>query len=209
MEPNVNLDVVTFNNKTLVPLEMTMFVVADLTIGGSSVVWQQTIVPPNGPGVLQWSRSHDVAIAHEQDDILTPFQITPAAPASTWRIEIQNGTQTLVGAGSARPDQIVIRNESGLLANAGIGLSGSAAFYQRDLPSNAQALFVLGTMSYWLIVTVGAKKGELISKTTKLAGPLAIRLRGDVHAAVVTAVATPEGLQLEVQYGGVPAPPAS
>jgi len=200
-------NVITLNSKAPLPLEVSLYVAADST-GAASVVWRQTLVPPNGPGLVQWTDGTDVALADLAGGVFTPSEILPAPPGSAWRVEEVGGEPALQRSGNApQADQIAIANESNRKVNAGLGIGGSGAIYKRDLYGGTAAIFTLDGLVYWITVTAGAKPGQPIPDTEMLADPVAIVFPPLLTAALVTIVAAGLRFRLTVTYGGIPATP--
>jgi len=198
-------NVITLNNKSPLPLEVSLYVANDAA-GTASVVWRQTLVPPNGPGLAQWSDETDVVLADFADGVFIPTELLPAPPGSAWRIVEVGGQPVLERSGNApENDQIAIANESNRKVNAGIGIGGSGALYKRDLYGGTVAILTLDGAGYWITVTLGAKLGQPIPEVEMLAEPVAIDFPALLTAALVTIVAAGARFQLTVTYGGVPA----
>jgi hypothetical protein len=202
------MNVVTLKNNTPLPVEVSMYVGFEST-GRGSVIWRQTYLPPNGPGVLQWDDSLSVCLADIADNVFTPFITKPAEAGSRWTANTRDGVLTLEEDGRAPvPSHIVVRNQSGVFVNPGVGVGGEAAFYYRDVLSNTAAQFDINALRYFIAATALAKPGHTVAGTTMLSDPVPIDFPPLLPAALVLVAAQGTGFRLTVQYGGIGAPTA-
>ena len=185
---------VTFANQTT---STTWTLVIYLTLPGQSfdsVCWKQTTAPPSGNGEpLSWNTEDlDAAIgSHTAGVIYATRQALPAKLGSMWTIVAAGDAVQLRANGSAMlPTQIQILNDTGQMANPGLGVDGTAALFSRDLLSGVSAVFD-GIPEYWVAVCDTAVPGQLITTsanvapaTTALIGPEPLDFSQGTTAAV-------------------------
>lgn len=182
-------NVVTLQNKTPLPVEISMYVASDASVF-SSVIWRQTTVPPNAGGLIQWDDSTDVVLASfdEEKSVFTPFQLEVADPGTLWSINKNEEGQLVIGrdGNAAQPDQIEIRNQSGMMVNAGLGIGGDGVTYKKNIYSGLMLLFNLQAFRYWITVTALAAQGQLLPTVKMLSAPQEVAFPPLLPAALVT-----------------------
>jgi hypothetical protein len=98
-----------------------------------------------------------------------------------------------------RPDQIIIANESGELANPGVGMSGQGAVFKRGVYSGGSAQFIVKP-KYWFGLFNDVVRGEVISSNV-IVGPHELKFEGGQNLATVEAKAEGGTLKLAITYG--------
>jgi rhizosphere induced protein len=189
---------VTFANQTT---STTWTLVIYLTLPGQSfdsVCWKQTTAPPSGSGgPLSWcTEDLNAAIGcyHTTDMIYTTRQARLAKPGSMWKIVADGDAAQLQANGSAMlPTQIQILNDTGQMANPGLGVDGTGALFSRDLLSGVSAVFD-GVPEYRVVVCDTAVPGQLITTsaisanvalaTTELIAPMLLDFSQGTTATV-------------------------
>lgn len=183
----------------------TMAVYQELpnSIGLDSVSWKQTTVPTSGESGVTWEVLYNVALADYVQTggigVYAASQILSAQLGSAWDIVFEDNVQQLQLVGSApEPDQILINNVSGILANPGIGMSDAGSVYKRDVNSGASAQFEV-TPTYWAGLFNNVELGEVISSNV-IVGPVQLQYPSGNNRATLTASLDGDNIVLDVSY---------
>jgi len=186
--------------------------------GLDSVAWRlQGVAPNSGRGSIPWTDELCVAIgtrdARDGVVVYSDTQTKPAAVDQAWKIELDGGAQQLVAAGGAiTPGTVQVRNDSGQLANAALGVAGTGAVYEAGLYSGASALFVPQPRYYVLladamvpgqVITTGGRipVDGSVAATTVIVGPQPLDLSPSNAALTVTAKLVGASIVIEVTNG--------
>jgi hypothetical protein len=196
---------VNFNNQTDRTWTMAVYQTFPESPGLDSVAWKRTTVPTKGFSGVTWAVEYNVALAdYEQTTplgVYTSSQVLGTGLGSEWEVVFLDDVQQLkfVGAlGSDLKDYIVVHNNSGLVANPGIGMSGYGSAYQRDVLSNNAAQFKV-TPVYWVGLFRNVQLGEVISSNVE-SGPLRLEFEGGSNVATVKATRTGDAMTLHTSY---------
>jgi hypothetical protein len=196
---------VNFSNMTDRTWNMAVYQTFPESPGLDSVAWKRTTVPTHGFSGVTWDVEYNVALAdYAQTTPLGVYiasQVLDTALGSEWEVEFQDEVQQLkfVGTlGSDLQDYIVIHNNSGLVANPGIGMSGYGAAYQREVLSNNAAQFKV-TPVYWVGLFRNVILGEVISSNVE-SGPLRLEFGGGNNVANITADRKGDAMELFIEY---------
>jgi len=196
---------VTFNNNTPDAWTLGVYQTLPSSAGLDSVSWLQSATPTHGTSTVEWEINYNVAIAqYVQENGIGVYepdsaQILDAQLGTMWNIEWDGNVQSLVQVGTApQDDQIIITNQSNHLANPGIGMNGSAALYQNQVYSGAQAEFIVQPV-YWVALFNSLVLGEVISSNVSV-GPHQLTFSG-TNSATVTASIQGENIVMDVTYG--------
>lgn len=201
---------VTFNNETDSTWTLALYQTLANAVGLDSVSWLQTTVAPSGSNTLSWSSAHDAAIADYSDEagaaVYRATQTLSAEPGTAWQIIFADGVSQLEADGSAlTPTEIMISNESGKLANPGLGMSGAGALYKRDLLSGATARFETQT-TLWAGLFDQIAEGEVIAtdveafNSTVMVGPRQLEFPSGCYQAAIVAAVEGSAITLSVAY---------
>jgi hypothetical protein len=197
---------VTFNNDTPQAWTMGVYQTLPSSPGLNSVSWLQTTSPTQGTSTVQWEITYNVAIAQYTQEggigVYPPdsAQILPADLGTKWSIEWDGNVQSLVAVGAApQADQIIIANNSGHLANPGIGMYGSPSLYQHQVYGDSSAEFTVEPV-YWVALFDSLILGEVISSNVTV-GPLQLTFVAPQNTATVTASIQGENLVMHLGYG--------
>lgn len=192
-----------FANQTDQTWTMGIYQTLPSTPGLDSVSWQQTSVPQSGFSGVSWSVTYNVVLGGYQQTggigVYTASQTLPTILGTAWNIVFQDDVQQLQAAGTAsQPDEILIYNHSGLVANPGIGMSGQGSIYKQGVVGNAEAQFTV-TPSYWAALFNQVELGEVISSNVAV-GPVQLQYPSGLNSATLTAILNGENLELNVTY---------
>jgi rhizosphere induced protein len=174
------------------------------TAGIDSVAWKQQVLASTEKGSVSWQPSSNACIASYSQikgiGVYSSDQIIPAQPGSAWKVVLQNGHQQLQQDTSTPtgPDQILISNESGQIANPGIGMSGIATAYMKELYSGVDVIFNLPS-TYWVALFRQVAAGDAISDLSSTT-PLLISFPGGLYSADVQAYLDGGAVLMSVQY---------
>lgn len=176
------------------------------TPGLDSVSWLQSSAPNGGTTGVDWDVSFNVALGNYQQtagkSVYKSAQVLPANLGTVWDVIVgPGGTQQLVkdtsGTFTPEDDEILILNQSGLLANPGIGMSGQGSVYKNAVLSNSNAEFVV-TPTYWVSLFDEVELGDVISSAVMVA-PKELKFVG-FNTANLTASVQGATLQLSLTY---------
>ena len=196
---------VNFKNLTDRTWTMAVYQTFPESPGLDSVAWKRTTVPTHGFSGVTWAVEYNVALAdYEQTTplgVYTASQVLDTALGSEWEVVFKDDVQQLnfVGTlGSDLKDYIVVHNDSGLMANPGIGMSGYGSAYQRDVLSNNAAQFKV-TPVYWVGLFRNVQLGEVISSNVE-SGPLRLEFDGGSNVVNITANRNGDAMELITDY---------
>ncbi|HEX4862433.1 MAG TPA: hypothetical protein VFV02_00075, partial [Acidimicrobiales bacterium] len=132
-------------------------------------------------------------------------QILLAALGTQWMIMFADGTQRLFPDGDApSPDQIIIKNRSGSLANPGIGMDGSAAFYVPDVRSDVNFAFsVPPAPIYYAALFQNIELGEVIGSNVDV-GPFELTFSEGADKVTLTAEEADGSIDVTLTYSTQP-----
>ena len=192
-----------FQNNTDRTWAMAVYQTLPNSIGLDSVSWQQTTVPQSGYSGVSWEVFYNAAIANYAQTggigVYTASQILDADLGTAWDIVFEDNVQQLKAAGSApEPSQILINNESGIVANPGIGMSGAGSVYKQDVLSGSSAQFEV-TPTYWAGLFNDVVLGEVISSNV-IVGPVQLQYPSGTNDATITADLDGDNIVLTVSY---------
>jgi hypothetical protein len=196
---------VNYTNMTDRTWTMAVYQTFPESPGLDSVAWKRTTVPTHGFSGVSWAVEYNVALAdYEQTTplgVYTASQVLDSQLGSEWEVIFQDDVQQLkfVGAlGSDLQEYVVIHNNSGLVANPGIGMSGYGSAYQRDVLSNNAAQFKV-TPVYWVGLFRSVIQGEVISSNVE-SGPLRLEFDGGNNVAEIRGDRKGDSMVLSVEY---------
>lgn len=159
-----------------------------------SVSWKQASAPPSGTKTVGWDILYNVALADflSEGDIgvLTSSQILDTDLGTNWQVVFEKNSQQLLPNESADPPApagyINVVNNSGLLANMGIGMSGEGSVYQRNVLSGTKAEFKV-TPRYWASLFNSVVIGEVISTAVSVTEAVEVVFGGGMTSITLTA----------------------
>jgi len=196
---------VNFANMTDRTWTMAVYQTFPESPGLDSVAWKRTTVPTHGFSGVDWTVEYNVALADYAQTtplgVYTASQVLDTQLGSEWEVIFQDEVQQLNFVGSLGSDlreYIVIHNDSGLVANPGIGMSGYGSAYQRDVLSNNAAQFKV-TPVYWVGLFRSVVLGEVISSNVE-AGPLRLEFDGGNNVADISAYRKGDSMELATVY---------
>jgi rhizosphere induced protein len=174
------------------------------SVGLESVAWQQTTVANGGESGVEWAVDYVALLSSYRQTggkgVYKASQKLPTSLGTRWKIVYKEGLQQLEPDGTAdRPDQIIIFNDSGELANPGIGMSNEGSVYKRDVLSGSGGQFVV-TPTYWVGLFNDLVRGQVISSNV-VVGPEKLVFPSGFNQATVTATLDGSSLKLKVAYG--------
>lgn len=167
---------IDFDNETPDTWTFAVYQTLPTSPGLDSVSWKQTKVPTSGSSGVQWSINYLVGIANYRQiggkGVYTSSQKLGTELGMQWRAVLKDDVQQLVSDGTTAKGQVLIKNQSTLLANLAIGMDGDLALVQGKVPSGADAQFMVAP-TYWVALFNNLQKGEVISGNTVI-GPLKV-----------------------------------
>ena len=192
-----------FANQTEQTWTMGVYQTLPSTPGLDSVSWQQTTVPQSGLSGVSWNVTYNVVLGDYQQaggiGVYTSSQTLGTLLGTAWNIVFKDDVQQLAPVGgAAQPNEIVIYNQSGRLANPGIGMSGQGSVFQQGVVGGAAAQFTV-TPSYWVALFNQVEIGEVISTNVSV-GPLELQYPSGFNSATLTASLNGENIELNVTY---------
>jgi hypothetical protein len=174
--------------------------------GLDSVSWLQTTNPQQGTSTVTWQITYDVALANYVQTggigVYNSAQILPSSLGTAWKIIMDGNAQQLeldTDATAPPADQINISNQSGHLANPGIGMYGNPSVYQNEIYGGSTAEFIVKPV-YWAALFNSLIEGEVISSNVSV-GPQQLQFVSGQNLATVTASIVGENINLDVTYG--------
>lgn len=182
---------VDFNNQTDRTWTMVVYQTLPDSIGLDSVAWKKSTAPQSGETGVNWEIEYLVALANYKQTggigVYKASQKLNNIPlGSKWKVVFKDGVQQLERDGDAeRPELIVINNKSNQLADIGVGMSGDASVYKRDVYSGSGAQFQV-TPTYYVGLFNDLTKGTVISGNV-IVGPLQVQFPSGMNKAVLTA----------------------
>ena len=171
---------IDFRNDT--PRTWTLCVYQTLpdSAGLDSVSWKQSAAAQGGETGVQWEINYMACLANYKQmqgkGVYKSAQKLETELGKEWDIVYDQNVQQLQSKGSTTPGQLLISNNSGALANPGIGMDGDIALVKRDVYSNNSAQFVVKP-TYWVALYTDLTKGEVISGN-QVHGPLKVQFTG-------------------------------
>ncbi|MBV8070958.1 MAG: hypothetical protein JO270_13700 [Acidobacteriaceae bacterium] len=194
---------VDFTNKTPQTWSMSVYQTLPDSIGLDSVSWKQTRVPTGGTSGVSWNVQYNVALAEYKQiggiGVYKSNQLLEAALGSVWDIVFEDEVQQLkFSSASGTPGQILIRNESNLTANAGIGMSGAGSVFKKNVLGGASAQFLV-TPTYYVGIFNQLELGEVISSNV-IVEPLEIKYPSGMNKATLTAYLDGQNIKLDLAY---------
>jgi hypothetical protein len=193
---------VDFNNQTDRTWTMVVYQTIPDSIGLDSVAWKKTTVPKSGESGVEWEIDYLVALANYKQPtgvgVYKASQRLNASLGSKWKVVFQDGVQQLKADGNAQPGFIVINNESGNLADIGIGMSGESSVYKRNVLSGSGGQFKV-TPTYYVGLFNDLVYGTVISSNV-IVGPMTLVFPSGQNKAVLTASLDGPSITLDLQY---------
>ncbi|AOY80604.1 hypothetical protein BJP36_12415 [Moorena producens JHB] len=195
---------VDFKNQTDRTWTMVVFQEIPDSIGLDSVAWKKTTVPRSGESGVDWDIEYIVALAnYKQTGGVGVYKASQKfnniSLGSKWKVVFKDGVQQLEPDGDAeKPELIVINNESNQLADVGIGMSGDASVYKRDVYSGSGGQFKV-TPTYYVGIFNDLVLGTVISSNV-IVGPLKVQFPSGMNKAVLTATLDGSTLKLALTY---------
>lgn len=195
---------VDFNNQTNRTWTMVVYQTIPESIGLDSVAWKKTIAPQNGETGVSWEIEYLVALANYKQTggigVYKASQKFNDIPlGSKWKVVYKDNVQQLERDGDAdRPELIVIKNDSNHLADVGVGMSGEASVYKRDVLSGSAGQFKV-TPTYYVGLFNNLELGTVISSNV-VVGPLEVKFPGGLNKAVLTASLDGSNIKLDLNY---------
>ena len=156
----------------------------------TNVSWTQGSAPAGGSKTVNWTLDSNVVLADffSSGDIgvFEPRQILAANLGTQWAVVNLKGIQQLQAEGTAPAGYIFIVNNSGLVANMGIGMSGAGSVYLGNALSGTKADFKV-TPRYWAALFDSVVVGQVISNEISAAGPVEVVFAGGITSITLTA----------------------
>ena len=195
---------INFENNTTSTWTMGVYMTIPKSVGLESVTWLQTTAPQSGSTGVSWEETYDVAITnYKQDGGIGVYKasqtINDVSLGTAWNIVYEDNVQQLQAAGSTSAGQILIQNQSGLLANPGIGMSGQTSVVKSNVYSGSHGEFEV-TPTYYVALFNDVQLGTVISSAI-ITDPLTVQFPSGQNAATLTASVDGESLVLTLSYG--------
>jgi len=195
---------VNFVNQTSAIWTMAVYQTLPSSVGLDSVAWKQSTAPQGGRTGVQWTTIFNVALADYEQlgglGVYVASQLLTTLLGKRWEVVFEQNVQHLKPAeGSVEPDQVLILNKSGYLANIGIGMDGSGSVFKRDVVSRGNAQFKV-TPTYWVALFNQVTLGEVISGNV-IVGPLEVKYPSGMTSATLTALMDGNNIVLDLKYG--------
>jgi hypothetical protein len=195
---------VDFNNQ--LPNTWTMAVYQTLPdlVDLDSVSWKQTTVPPTNMGGVSWTTNYNVCIADYQQirgiGVYTNSEILPAQLGTAWQVVWKDNIQQLVQvtAENVPPNFVVISNASNKLANLGIGMSGSATAFKRNVPGGVSVPFEV-MPTYYVGLFYKLILGEVIESIVAI-GPFELKFPNGTNKATLAAALDNSTVTVQISY---------
>lgn len=195
---------VDFNNQLPTTWTMAVYQTLPDSVGLDSVSWKQTTVPMDGLSGVSWTIDYDVCLANYEQvggiGVYAASQTVPAKLGTAWQVVWQDSVQQLVQTTNTNvpSDSIYISNVSDRLANLGIGMSGSASIFKRDVADGAGAQFDV-TPTYYAGLFNQVVIGEVI-KSNVVVGPFKLQFPNGMNKATLTATLSGSTINVEIEY---------
>jgi hypothetical protein len=162
-----------------------------------NVAWKQVSVPSSGTRSVDWTLLYNSAMADffSAGDIgvYELIQILNSDLGRSWQVVNSDGVQQLKPLGTAPAGYIFITNNSGIKANAGIGIDNVGSIYQRNLSSGSTAQFMV-TPRYYASIFNNVVPGQVISTASPATDPVEVIFRGGLTSVTLTAFVEGETL---------------
>ncbi|MEZ4294096.1 MAG: hypothetical protein R3B70_03900 [Polyangiaceae bacterium] len=204
--PEEEVHEVELHNETEQTWTMVVFQILPQTPPADSVSWQQATAPRKGRGYVSYRAGYDVVIASFIDTpgggLYRSTQTLSAPPGTAWNVVFKDGVQQLEPAGTTAAGQIRMTNLSGRLSSMGVGQSGAASSYRRNVAGNVSVQFVMSP-SRWVGLFESAVSGQVVSRDTASVGPLELRFPEGHRRATLTASLDHESVKLTLEYGDI------
>ncbi|NEP76398.1 MAG: hypothetical protein F6K25_32605 [Okeania sp. SIO2G4] len=195
---------VDFENQTDRVWTMAVYQKIPSSIGLDSVAWKKTIVPPDGESGVEWEITYLVALAnYKQSGGIGVYKSSQKKKnislGTQWKVVFKEGVQQLVPDGNAGSgDLIVINNDSNKFADIGVGMSGEASLYKKDVVSGSGAQFQI-TPTYYVGLFNDLELGTVISSNV-VVGPLELKFPGGDNKAILKAYMDGQTIKLDLDY---------
>jgi rhizosphere induced protein len=195
---------VDFDNQTNDTWTMVVYQSIPDSIGLDSVAWKKTIVPKSAESGVEWEIDYLVALANYKQKgeigVYRASQKFNKIPlGSKWKVISKDNVQQLERDGdAAKPELIVINNESGNLADIGIGMSNNPAFYKRNVLSGSGGQFKV-IPTYHVGLFNNLELGTVVSSNV-VVGPMEVKFPSGQNKAVLTAKLDGEAIKLDLSY---------
>lgn len=155
-----------------------------------NVSWKQASAPPSGTKSVGWTISYNAALADffsaGDSGVYESSQILSSNLGQKWLVTNPDGTQQLTPSSDGAPDgYIYLQNNSGLLANVGIGMSGVGSIFQQGVLSDATAQFKV-TPRYWASIFNQVVEGQVISTAVAVTDPVEVIFSGGITSMTLT-----------------------
>ena len=194
---------IDFNNRTDRVWNMGVYLTLPAPGGQENVIWRRTIAPPGGVTGVEWKVSYDVALSDYLQvgalGVYKSYQLTEnIEPGTKWKVVFEENVQRLKPLGATSAGYIYIKNESGRLANPGIGMSGQPAVYRRDVLSGLGVNFRIEP-TYYVFLFDELSEGKVLT-SSMLSNSLEVSFPENMNKAILTATIDGETLKLDLEY---------
>lgn len=171
---------VDFANETNETWTLAVYQELPNSPGLDSVSWKQTTVPTSGDSGVQWEIQYLACLANYRQDggkgVYKASQKLGTNLGQKWQCKSQDGVQQLFTDGKTTDGQLLIANNSLLLANLGIGMDGDISLVKRGVYSGNSAQFTVKP-KYYVALFKDLTQGEIISGN-QIHGPIEIVFSG-------------------------------
>lgn len=193
---------VDFNNQTDRAWTMVVYQTLPDSIGLDSVAWKKTTVPKSGESGVEWDIDYLVALGNYKQiggiGVYKSSQKFPAILGTKWNVVFKDSVQQLELDGTAESGTIVIHNQSGALADIGVGMSDQASVFKRNVLSGSDGQFKI-TPTYWVGLFNDLQLGTVISSNV-VVGPLQLQFPSGQNKALLTASLDGSSIKLGLEY---------
>lgn len=193
---------VDFENKTDRTWTMGVYQEIPQSVGLDSVSWKQSTAPQGGSTGVEWEIDYLVAVANYKQTgaigVYKSSQKLATKLGTKWEVIYKENVQQLNEIGTTQPGCIEIVNNSGKMANPGIGMSGAPSVFKRNVLGTSNTLFKV-TPTYYVALFNQLELGAVISTVVSIA-PLEVKFPQGTNKAVLTASLDGDNLKVDLQY---------
>jgi hypothetical protein len=193
---------IDFENQTDQVWTMGVYQTFPDSPGLDSVVWKQTTAPPDGSTGVSWEITYNSVLANYQQfgglGVYKSSQTKETVLGKKWKIVMSQNVQQLILDGDFTEGELLISNQSGLLASPGIGMSGTGSAFKQNIVSGSAAQFKV-TPTYWAALFNNVVLGEVISGNV-IVGPLQVVFPKGMNGATLSADLDGQSIVLNLAY---------
>jgi len=170
-----------------------------------AVAWLTATAVPGAEAQLKWTTALSVVlgtrVANGAHAMYVAVEQVEADAGTRWSIVDRKGEQRLrLDDDGARPDQIIIRNESGRAASPGVALSGTPLSFVRDLAGGAAAQFLVRA-PFFVALFRDMRSGEVLPRPPACTLPL--KVDGGLTDATLHVSEEGSKLVIDLRPGGI------